>query len=52
MANGFESVIVVGAGPAGLLLAVMLAQREIRVKVVESQDQLDQRPRESYGELV
>jgi 2-polyprenyl-6-methoxyphenol hydroxylase-like FAD-dependent oxidoreductase len=50
MSRGFESIIVVGAGPTGLLLALMLAQREIRVNVLESQDQLDQRPRgAAYG---
>lgn len=45
-----NKVIVVGAGPAGLLLALLLAQHGISVLVVEAGEGVDQRPRGlAYG---
>ena len=46
----FEKVLVVGAGPSGLLLALMLARHNIKVDIVEQLDGLDERPRGAgYG---
>lgn len=46
----FEKVIIAGAGPAGLLTALLLAQHGIRVTVLESWDRLDERLRATqYG---
>lgn len=43
-------VIIVGAGPTGLLLALLLGQRGIRVDVLEVGNEIDQRPRGlAYG---
>lgn len=43
-------VIVVGAGPTGLLLSLLLAQHGISVQILESQSGVDQRPRGlAYG---
>ena len=43
-------VIVVGAGPAGLLLALLLAQHGVHVDVVEAAGEIDPRPRGAgYG---
>ncbi|OQU98884.1 hypothetical protein CLAIMM_04596 [Cladophialophora immunda] len=45
-----SKVVVVGAGPAGLLLALMLANHGISVDVVEAMDAVDSRPRgAAYG---
>lgn len=45
-----RKVVVVGAGPAGLLLALMLAQHGIDVDVVEAFNEVDSRPRgAAYG---
>lgn len=41
-------VIVVGAGPAGLLLALMLAKKGIQVQVLDSEKTLDNRPRATH----
>ncbi|PCH02624.1 Monooxygenase, FAD-binding [Penicillium occitanis (nom. inval.)] len=50
MTTKFDNVIVVGAGPSGLLLALMLGQHGIKVDVVEALDGLDKRPRGvAYG---
>ncbi|KAM5370221.1 hypothetical protein ACJZ2D_008624 [Fusarium nematophilum] len=38
-------VIIVGAGPCGLLLALLLRQQGIRVQVLEASDKLDDQPR-------
>lgn len=38
-------VAVVGAGPAGLLLALILAQNGLIVTVLEANDKVDDRPR-------
>ena len=46
----FEKILIVGAGPAGLLLALLLAQSGIRSTVLEAWDKLDQRLRATqYG---
>lgn len=45
-----RKVILVGAGPAGLLLALLLAQHQIDVEVVEMLEAIDPRPRgAAYG---
>ena len=50
MTRAFDSVLVVGAGPSGLLLALMLGQHGIKVDVVEALHGLDKRPRGvAYG---
>ena len=50
MTTTFKSVLIAGAGPSGLLLALMLAQHGIKVDVVEALDRLDKRPRGvAYG---
>ncbi|KAJ4414865.1 hypothetical protein N0V82_007658 [Gnomoniopsis sp. IMI 355080] len=41
-------VIIVGAGPAGLIIALMLAQRGIRATVLEKSDDIDHNPRASF----
>lgn len=44
--NGKEApVIIVGAGPVGLLLALILARKNIRTIVLEKNDSLDTSPR-------
>jgi 2-polyprenyl-6-methoxyphenol hydroxylase-like FAD-dependent oxidoreductase len=46
----FEKVVIVGAGPAGLLLALLLSQHNIPSVVLESWDRLDERLRATqYG---
>ncbi|KAK7748651.1 hypothetical protein SLS53_000672 [Cytospora paraplurivora] len=49
MANRpFKKVLIVGAGPSGLLLALLLSKHGIPVTVVEMSDQLDQNPRAAH----
>jgi 2-polyprenyl-6-methoxyphenol hydroxylase-like FAD-dependent oxidoreductase len=43
-----QSVIVVGAGPSGLLLAVLLGKKGIHVQILEAASQLDDRPRATH----
>ena len=46
----FSKILIVGAGPAGLLLALLLAQHNIPSTVLEAWDALDQRLRATqYG---
>ncbi|KAK7897644.1 hypothetical protein LTR67_004274 [Exophiala xenobiotica] len=46
----FGKIIIVGAGPAGLLLALLLSQHGIPSLVLEAWDRLDKRLRASqYG---
>lgn len=46
----FEEILIAGAGPAGLLLAILIAQRGIPSLVVEAWDQVDERLRATqYG---
>lgn len=50
MTTTFVNIIVVGAGPSGLLLALMLGQHGIKVDVVEALGDVDKRPRGvAYG---
>ncbi|KAK7935937.1 FAD-dependent monooxygenase terC [Apiospora marii] len=50
MTRPFEKVIVVGAGPSGLLLSLLLAQHGIPVHILEGAAELDGRPRAAiYG---
>ncbi|KAK5659397.1 hypothetical protein OQA88_1490 [Cercophora sp. LCS_1] len=43
-----SKIIIVGAGPSGLLLALLLARAGINVELVEQTDALDQNPRASH----
>ncbi|KAF2027347.1 FAD/NAD(P)-binding domain-containing protein [Setomelanomma holmii] len=45
---GFRDVIVVGAGPAGLLLALFLAQSNIPVTIIDQSPDLDQGARATH----
>lgn len=48
--KNIKKVIIVGAGPTGLLLGLLLAQHGIAVQVVEAEFEVDQRPRGlAYG---
>ncbi|KAK5261492.1 hypothetical protein LTR40_002157 [Exophiala xenobiotica] len=48
--NHIGKVIVVGAGPVGLLTALMLGQKGVPVDVMEANDQVDSSPRGlAYG---
>lgn len=50
MGQSIENVVVVGAGPVGLLTALMLAKVGISVQVYEKKTEIDQRPRgAAYG---
>jgi 2-polyprenyl-6-methoxyphenol hydroxylase-like FAD-dependent oxidoreductase len=50
MSKGINKVIVVGAGPVGLLAALSIAQLGINVDVLESSHEIDGRPRgAAYG---
>jgi 2-polyprenyl-6-methoxyphenol hydroxylase-like FAD-dependent oxidoreductase len=48
MAESKPWLIVVGAGPSGLLLALMLAKKGIQVLVLEASSVLDDSPRAAY----
>ncbi|KLU90981.1 FAD binding domain-containing protein [Magnaporthiopsis poae ATCC 64411] len=48
LTNAHHQVIIVGAGPAGLLLALMLSQRGIPVHLLEAEDKLDGQPRAAH----
>ncbi|KIX06145.1 uncharacterized protein Z518_04119 [Rhinocladiella mackenziei CBS 650.93] len=41
-------VIIVGAGPSGLLLGLLLAKRNIPVQIVELSNKLDEQPRATH----
>ncbi|KAK0937497.1 hypothetical protein LTR29_010935 [Friedmanniomyces endolithicus] len=45
------NVIVVGAGPSGLLLALLLAKQGIEVTVLEKSSEYDKQPRASFYSL-
>ncbi len=45
-----EKVLVVGAGPVGLLTALMLGQKGIAVEIVEASQRINDSPRGlAYG---
>lgn len=46
--NSDFSILIVGAGPSGLLLALLLASKRIQVTVLEKGHELDRQPRASY----
>ncbi|KAH8758326.1 FAD binding domain-containing protein [Diaporthe sp. PMI_573] len=46
--KAFEKIIIVGAGPSGLLLALLLSKHGIPVTVVEMSHELDQQPRAAH----
>lgn len=48
MAHRKHQVLIVGAGPAGQLLGLMLAQQEIAVTIVEQASKLDENPRATH----
>ncbi|KFY94446.1 hypothetical protein V500_03255 [Pseudogymnoascus sp. VKM F-4518 (FW-2643)] len=47
-APGFKKIVIVGAGPAGLLLALLLAKKGISVTVLDAADDLDKQPRATH----
>ncbi|KAK9424368.1 putative Para-nitrophenol 4-monooxygenase [Seiridium unicorne] len=46
--EGFENVLIVGAGPAGMLLALMLGQAGVPVVLIDMAAGLDQNPRATH----
>lgn len=44
----FQDVLIVGAGPAGLLLALLLSKHGIPVTILEMSHELDQQPRAAH----
>ncbi|KAK2057696.1 FAD/NAD(P)-binding domain-containing protein [Colletotrichum caudatum] len=44
----FELIIIVGSGPAGLLLTLLLSREGIEVQVLEAAADVDRRPRAAY----
>ncbi|GKT58612.1 FAD binding domain-containing protein [Colletotrichum tofieldiae] len=48
MSRPFDKVVIVGAGPSGLLLALLLSKHDIRVHILEAEDHLDQQPRAAH----
>lgn len=41
-------VIIVGAGPSGLLLGLLLAKRGIKVQIIDQSNKLDEQPRATH----
>ncbi|KAF2097709.1 FAD/NAD(P)-binding domain-containing protein [Rhizodiscina lignyota] len=42
------NIIIVGAGPSGLLLALLLAKQSIKVTILERSHEIDKQPRASF----
>ncbi|KAK4223343.1 hypothetical protein QBC38DRAFT_487889 [Podospora fimiseda] len=47
-ARPFKKVLIVGAGPSGLLLALLLSKHSIPVHIIEASHELDQQPRAAH----
>ncbi|OBT71371.1 hypothetical protein VF21_09433 [Pseudogymnoascus sp. 05NY08] len=45
---GFKKIVIVGAGPAGLLLALLLAKKGISVTILDAAEELDKQPRATH----
>lgn len=45
---GPQSIVVIGAGPCGLILALLLARSGLNVTVIDAQAHLDQNPRATH----
>ncbi|KAJ9603951.1 hypothetical protein H2200_011473 [Cladophialophora chaetospira] len=43
-----NKIIIVGAGPSGLLLGILLAKQGVKVQLVEAADDLDKNPRAAH----
>ncbi|KAI1612541.1 hypothetical protein EDD36DRAFT_239588 [Exophiala viscosa] len=43
-----NKVIIVGAGPSGLLLGILLAKEGVKVQILEASDDLDKNPRAAH----
>jgi 2-polyprenyl-6-methoxyphenol hydroxylase-like FAD-dependent oxidoreductase len=46
--SGLSKIVVVGAGPSGLLLSILLARQGIKVELLEASDKLDEQPRAAH----
>lgn len=46
--SGISKIVIVGAGPSGLLLAILLARNGINVELLEATDKLDEQPRAAH----
>lgn len=42
------NIVIIGAGPSGLLLALLLAKNGIKATVIEKSDEIDKQPRASF----
>ncbi|EED12007.1 hypothetical protein TSTA_000790 [Talaromyces stipitatus ATCC 10500] len=48
VAGNLSKIIVVGAGPSGLLLSILLAKHGINVELLEATERLDEQPRAAH----
>lgn len=46
--NAESQVIIVGAGPSGLLLGILLAKKGVKVQILEASNELDKNPRAAH----